>query len=198
MELEHSFTALAAVDDVWRLLLDIERITPCLPGAEVLARTGEHKYDVAMKLTLGPMRMRYVGACEITDIDVGDHSAVLIASAQEARGQGAARAGITMRLAQTSEGARVGLTTDLTLTGRVAQMGRGLVEQVADEMLRDFAACLSIQLRSQAPADGAEVSAPAAQSEPDEVAKRGVNPLALLLRSLIARLRSRFRRGGGT
>lgn len=187
---DHSFAVPASIDDVWPTLLDLARVAPCLPGAELLGRTGEHSYDVAMKLSMGPMRLRYSGSLEITEIHPDEYRATMVGSAKETRGQGTATATIQMQLSEDGADTRIGLATDLALTGRAAQMGRGLVEQVADVMLGDFASCLAAQLESPTPgSDGT-----ATQSVPAAMRPAAVNPLKLLLRVAVARVRRLFRR----
>jgi carbon monoxide dehydrogenase subunit G len=186
MKLEHSLEVPAPADVVWPLLLDVERVAPCLPGAEVTERVDERTYRATMRVRLGPMRMSYAGDLSIETVDEGTRTAVLKAAANEARGQGSATAAIELDVDDSSPGSRVSITTDLQLTGRAAQTGRGLVERVADQMLAQFAECLQERLAAgeRAPAATAPSAAPAR-----------IGLLRALLQSLRDWLRGK-RRGG--
>jgi carbon monoxide dehydrogenase subunit G len=143
VRLEHSFTVDAPPETVWPLLLDIERVAPCLPGAESVERVDEGAYRVSVVVALGPMKLSYRGEVAIAEADDSEHRAVLEAKATEARGQGTARATITTTLAPEGAGTRAEVETNLQLTGRVAQMGRGIVVDVSNRLLSEFAECLA-------------------------------------------------------
>jgi carbon monoxide dehydrogenase subunit G len=177
VKMEHAFTAPTPIEHAWTALLDIEDVASCLPGAEVTGRNGD-SYEAAMKLSLGPMRMRYAGQVTIAEADADGHRAVLLAKGTDTRGQGVANAQITMALASEADETRVTVTTELELAGRVAQMGRGIVDRVADDIFEQFASCLSRKLSAPAAASPATAPAPSAP-EPLRV-----RPLALMLRSL--------------
>jgi len=188
VKLEHSFEVSAPVDVVWPLLLDVERVAPCLPGAEVTERVDERTYRATMRVRLGPMRMTYAGDLAIDSVDEGVRTAVLRASANETRGQGSARAAIELGVGDASPGSRVSITTDLELSGRAAQTGRGLVERVADQMLGQFAECLQTKL-----AAGEDEPATAATPAPGQHARIGI--VRALLQSLLGWLRGERGRG---
>jgi carbon monoxide dehydrogenase subunit G len=189
VKLEHSFEVAAPVDVVWPLLLDIERVAPCLPGAEVTERVDERAYRARMRVRLGPMRMSYAGDLAIDAVDEGSRTAVLRAAASETRGQGSANAAIELNVGEGSPGSRVSITTDLELSGRAAQTGRGLVERVADQMLGQFAGCL----RERLAAGEHEPVAAATTSAPAQPARIGI--VRALLQSLLGWLRGERRRG---
>jgi carbon monoxide dehydrogenase subunit G len=102
MKFENTFTVVAPIDEVWAALMDIERVAPCMPGAEVLERTGENAYRVGVKVKLGPMSMLYRGQVEIAERDDAARHAVMRARATEARGQGTANAGRTHESRRTA------------------------------------------------------------------------------------------------
>src|SRR5579872_6083668 len=131
MRFENTFTVAAGADEVLAALLDVERVAPCMPGAEVLERTAENAYRVGIKVRVGPIAMTYRGDVEITQRDESAHTATLHATAREARGQGAADAQVHMRLAQEAGVTRATLETDVALSGRVAAMGQGVIADVA-------------------------------------------------------------------
>lgn len=161
MEFDDTFTVQAPLEDVWSALLDVERVTPCMPGAQVLEQLGDDTYAIAVAVKVGPITMRYRGELQIVERDAGEHRAVMRARAREARGQGTAAATIETRL--TSEnGATAGtIHTDLQMSGRAAAMGRGVIQDVAARLTRTFSDNLAAMLTSEpeakeAPAAGAE------------------------------------------
>jgi carbon monoxide dehydrogenase subunit G len=128
--------------------LDVERVAPCLPGTESVERIDDRAYRLAVVVALGPMRLSYRGEVAIADVDEAERRAVLSAKATEARGQGTAHATITTTLSPEGNGTRADVVTDLQLTGRVAQMGRGIVVDVSNRLLGEFADCLGRTLAS--------------------------------------------------
>src|SRR5215212_8310105 len=100
MEFENSFDVAAPIEEVWTTLLDVDRVAPCVPGAQVLERTGDNAYKVAIKVRVGPMSMQYRGDVEIVEQDPAAHRAVMRTRAREARGQGNADANVVMQLSE--------------------------------------------------------------------------------------------------
>src|SRR5687768_3227534 len=123
MRFENSFDVDAPLEQVWEAVLDVERVAPTVPGAQVLERTGENAYKVAIKVKVGPMSMTYRGEVEITERDDAEHRAVMKARAKESRGQGTADADVTMRLAAADGRTSASVVTDVQLSGKVATMG---------------------------------------------------------------------------
>ena len=143
MKLNNEFKVNVHVQDVWNVLLDLERITPCLPGASLTQETGEREYDGAMKVKLGPVTQQYSGTVKIQEADESAHRAVLRADGKDARGQGTASATIISTLQDEGNGStRVQVETDMQITGRAAQFGRGVQQQVSERLLQRFADCL--------------------------------------------------------
>lgn len=155
MKLENSFTVAAPIDRTWETLLDIERVARCLPGAKVEAGDEEDVYRGAMKVKLGPMTVDYRGTARLQDVDEDSHTASIAVQAREAKGQGTAAAVIRNQLQSQNGGTRVVAVTDLKITGRQAQFGRGIMEDVATTMMTEFAKRLE-----------AEIAAPSDESEP--------------------------------
>lgn len=147
MRFEHEFTVQAPLQRVWEALLDVEQVAPCMPGAEVLERLGEDAYRVAVKVRLGPISLLYRGQVEIASRNQAAHSATLRARAQDARGQGTASATVEMRL-QEAPGAqtRAHLQTELQLSGRAAAMGSGVIGDVSEQLIGEFARNLQAML----------------------------------------------------
>jgi carbon monoxide dehydrogenase subunit G len=158
MKFENTFTVPAPVDDTWTTLLDLERVAPCMPGAEVLEQTGDNAYKVGIKVKVGPISMTYRGQVEITDRDDEDHRATMRVKAREARGQGTADATVRMGLDQFADGSQAKMETDLQLSGRAASMGRGVIGDVAEKLIETFAGNLAEMLGS---GSGATVESPA-------------------------------------
>jgi uncharacterized protein len=148
MEFENTFSVEAPIEEVWKLLLDVERIAPCMPGAQVLERAADDAYKVAIKVKLGPMTMNYKGDVEIIDKDPATHAATMKARAREARGQGTAQANMRMSLQGENGKTRASIVTDLQMSGRAAAMGRGLVRDVAASLTDTFARNLAEMVQS--------------------------------------------------
>ncbi|MGW9493474.1 SRPBCC family protein [Streptomyces prasinus] len=145
MELHHEFTVPVPVDDAWPALLDIERVAPCLPGATVEEYDGR-TVTGSVKVKVGPVTVTYRGTAVFEERDEAARRMVLAASGRETRGQGTARATVTATLGERDGGTAVSVRTDLTVTGRPAQFGRGVLAEVGERLIGRFAACLSEQL----------------------------------------------------
>jgi carbon monoxide dehydrogenase subunit G len=163
MEFENTFWVQAPVDEVWELLLDVERIAPCMPGAQVLEQTADDAYKVAVKIRLGPMTMNYKGDVEILDKDASTRQATMRAKAKEARGQGTASADIRMALREQPGGTEASIITSMQMSGKAAAMGQGIIKDVAGSLTDTFAQNLAAMVnRGPAPAPAAAAGAGAA------------------------------------
>jgi uncharacterized protein len=146
MKLENEFTVDVPIEDAWNVLLDLERVTPCLPGAALTEESGD-EYKGEMKIRLGPVTQEYSGTVKIEEADEESQRAVLKADGKDARGQGTASATITSTLEDEGNGStRVHVETDMQLTGRAAQFGRGVQQEVAEKLLGQFAECLENEI----------------------------------------------------
>ena len=145
MKLENEFTVDVPVDEAWNVLLDLERVTPCLPGAALTEESGD-EYKGEMKVRLGPVTQNYNGTVKIEEADESAHRAVIRADGKDARGQGTASATITSTLHEEDGGVRVHVETDMQITGRAAQFGRGMHKEVAEKVMGRFAECLEKEL----------------------------------------------------
>ncbi|MEW2294302.1 SRPBCC family protein [Streptomyces sp. NPDC006743] len=150
MELHHGFTVPVPVDDAWRALLDIERVAPCLPGAVVEAYDGR-TVTGSVKVRLGPVTVTYKGTAVFEEQDETAHRLVLVAGGRETRGQGTARATVTGTLREHDGVTEVSVRTELTVTGRPAQFGRGVLAEVGDRLVGRFADCLAGRLAAAPP-----------------------------------------------
>ncbi|WP_182347663.1 SRPBCC family protein [Tomitella gaofuii] len=138
MELEHSFTVPASVDEVWQALLDPERVAPCMPGA-TLTGVEAQTFTGKVKVKLGPVSMQYKGTGEYIETDEATHTVVIKAAGKDAKGNGTAAATVTLRLTGDGERTSGASTTDLTVTGKPAQFGRGMIAEVGGKILEQFA-----------------------------------------------------------
>ncbi|EPD68170.1 SRPBCC family protein [Streptomyces sp. HGB0020] len=153
MELNHEFTVPVPVDDAWRTLLDIERVAPCMPGASVEDYDGK-TVTGSVKVKVGPITVTYKGTAVFEEQDETAHRMVLIASGRETRGQGTARATVTGTLTEHDGATSVSVRTDLTVTGRPAQFGRGVMAEVGDRLIAQFSDCLAQRIGEPTATDG--------------------------------------------
>jgi carbon monoxide dehydrogenase subunit G len=141
MELTNEFRVGVPVEEAWAILTDVERIAPCMPGAQLQEIEGD-EYRGIVKVKVGPITAQYKGKATFVEMDEAGHQAVLRAEGRETRGQGNANATITASLRADGSGTAVTVVTDLTVTGRVAQFGRGVLADVSAKLLDQFVACL--------------------------------------------------------
>lgn len=145
MELTNDFNVSVPVEEAWAVLTDVERIAPCLPGAQLQEVEGD-EYRGIVKVKVGPITAQYKGAATFIERDDTAHRAVLKAEGRDTRGQGNASATITATLVADGEGTAVKVVTDLTVTGKVAQFGRGVLADVSAKLLTQFVDCLEADL----------------------------------------------------
>jgi carbon monoxide dehydrogenase subunit G len=168
MELTNDFRVALPVERAWAVLTDVERIAPCLPGAQLQEIEGD-EYRGIVKVKVGPITAQYKGQARFLSQDLDAHVAVLRAEGRETRGQGNANATITATLTPDGEGTAVAIVTDLTITGRVAQFGRGVLADVSAKLLDQFVADLEKTVlvdQPGAPAD-VELEDPIEAVQPD-------------------------------
>jgi carbon monoxide dehydrogenase subunit G len=171
MKLEQSFEVHAPIDTVWSALNDLERVAPCLPGAAITGHDDDGTYHGEFKVKLGPTTAAYKGTIKIESADEATHTATLAAKGTDKRGQGGANATIVNTLHEIDGGTRVDAVTDFAITGRLARFGRGgMIQDISNRLLRDFATCLATRLGEEAPSapSGAEVTT--GEAAPEAVA----------------------------
>lgn len=193
MELTNEFVVGIGVKEAWALLTDVERIAPCMPGAELQEVEGDD-YKGVVKVKVGPITAQYKGKANFVERDE-PHRAVLRAEGRDTRGQGNASATITASLAPEGDGTRVSVVTDLTITGRAAQFGRGVLADVSSKLMGQFVECLETSLLAgdggasgegpagatdAAQAVGATDGATATATAPRQVEHRPAEPVDLL------------------
>jgi carbon monoxide dehydrogenase subunit G len=173
MKLENEFTVDVPVEDVWSVLLDLERVTPCLPGAALTEESGD-EYKGEMKVRLGPVSQEYQGTVKIEEADESEHRAVIRAEGKDARGQGTASATITSALQdEGNDSTKVHVETDMQLTGRAAQFGRGVQQDVAAKLLSQFAECLENEIMGGGAEEEPEPASSGAEPSEEEQATDG-------------------------
>ncbi len=149
MELSNSFEVTRPIDEAWAVLTDIERIAPCLPGAHLQEVEGD-EYRGVVKVKVGPMTAQYKGVASFVERHDGDYKAVIKAKGRDTRGAGNAEATITAKLESLSDNiTRVNVDTDLKITGRVAQFGRGVMADVSAKLMGQFGENLAAMLEVQ-------------------------------------------------
>lgn len=204
MQLEHSFTVPVGIEEAWRVLLDIERVAPCMPGATLESVDGD-AFTGTVKVRVGPIALQYRGNASFIEKDEVAHRAVMDAQGRDTRGNGTAAAKVSTSLHAEGDQTRVDVITDLSITGKPAQFGRGLIGDVSSKLIGQFADCLAGQLsgasaaaetpgsEAAAAAAGAGEAGEAAEAKPinlvrtagPAVAKRALPPLIVLILIII-------------
>ncbi|MDT7799325.1 MAG: hypothetical protein QOI78_2758 [Actinomycetota bacterium] len=168
MRLDHEFTVPAPIGEVWQAVVDPERVAPCMPGASLTKVEGD-RFSGTVKVKLGPISLLYKGNGEFLEKDDAAHKVTIKASGKDSRGAGTAAATVTLTLTEAEGGTHGTVATDLSITGKPAQFGRGLISEVGGKILDTFAGCLSGKL---APSEAGEpvASKPAAAAAPTAAA----------------------------
>ena len=184
MELTNEFRVGVPVERAWEVLTDVELIAPCMPGAQLQEIEGE-EYRGVVKVKVGPITAQYKGAARFLEKDEAAHRVVLRAEGRETRGQGNANATITATMDPDGDGTKVAVVTDLTVTGRVAQFGRGVLADVSSKLLGQFVDCLEGKLGEDTGTSGGAASStpaatPVATGGPRDIASEGAAATARL------------------
>ena len=203
MKLEQSFEVQAPLERVWKTMIDIERVAPCLPGAEITEAGEDGSFRGNFTVKLGPTTAAYRGELELQEVDDAAHRVVMRASGQDKRGQGSAKATIVSAMSSAGELTKVEVETDFTITGRLARFGRGgMIEDISNRLLKDFAECMQQRIEGEPTAPGGALpSAPpgseatqAASSAAPPPAAKPISGFSLFFRALLDRLKRLFRR----
>jgi len=165
MDLTHSFTVPADVDQTWAAFQDIESVAECFPGAAITSADGE-RFEGTVKVKLGPIALVYKGTGTFTERDEAAHKMVIDAKGKDKRGNGTAGALVTATMTPIDDGTKVEVVTDLSITGKPAQFGRGVIQDVSDKLLGQFVDCLQRKVGSGSAAAEAESSAAASVATP--------------------------------
>jgi uncharacterized protein len=209
VKLEQSFEVRAPLERVWETLIDVERVAPCLPGAEITEASDEGTYRGIFSVRLGPTTAAYRGELNIEEQDEAAHRVTMRATGQDKRGQGSAKATIVSSMHEEGELTRVDVETDFTITGRLARFGRGgMIQDISNRLMKDFADCL--QQRIEAPPaaepsvvdavlaatpEGAAAAPPAVGGADAPTTTKPIGGFSLFFRALLDRLRRLFSRG---
>lgn len=185
MEIKNEFEVPATKAEAWKLLLDVERVVPCVPGAEITDVVDDSTWKGKMGVKLGPIRLSFAGEVHLEETDEPAGRVEMRAKGQETRGKGNAQANVTSLLEPVEGGTKVSITTDLRLSGPVAQYGRGMIQDVSSKMVAQFAACLASQFDDAASESG--------EPAPME-AQAPVKGLSLMVGALMRAIARRFRR----
>jgi uncharacterized protein len=184
MNIENEFRVDVPVDEAWRVLLDVERIAPCMPGAQLQEIDGD-EFRGIVKVKVGPITAQYKGAARLTEVDHANHRAIIRAEGRDTRGQGNASATVTVTLQPDGDGTRVHIESDVTITGKVSQFGRGVIADVSSKLLDQFVACLerdilagpAVSRPASAPADEGPRTVDAPEAEPVDLLRTAGAPV---------------------
>lgn len=202
MEFDNAFEVPLPPDQAWRTLMDIERIAPCMPGAELTGKVDDRTYKGKVGVRLGPVALSFAGTARFEEIDDVGRTARVKASGTDAKGRGGANAVATFRVEPGGAGSRVTVHTNLTLSGSVAQYGRGagMIQEVAAQIIKQFAGSLREMVDADRPPPAVPEAA-GAESAPSDVAPprpavtapaKPISGFSLMLRVLWASIRRLF------
>ena len=184
--IENDFTVAAPPADTYALMTDVERVGPCIPGATITGKRDDGGFDALVTMKMGPMSLSYKGQIEIVEQDDATRTAVMRAKATEAKGQGTAQATLTMKIDDADGGqSHVHVGSDILVTGRVAQMGRGIMTDVAGKMIGEMAKAMEATLvataeakeRGEAPPPSVAAEAPSAVGMAADITKGKIKGL---------------------
>ncbi len=193
MRIENAFDVDAPSSEVYALMLDPARVAPCIPGAEVVGQRDDGGYDAKVTVKVGPMKMSYAGVVAIVEHDDDARTAAMRARGSEARGQGNVDATMHMAVAdRDGGGSHVDVSTEMQVTGRVAQMGQGIMQDVAVRMIGEMARNMEALLASAPAAAAPNGAAPASPQQPPRA--KPIKGISLILAVLGARIRRLFTR----
>jgi uncharacterized protein len=192
MEFDNSFDVPLPPAQAWAVLMDIPRIAPCMPGAELTEIVDPQNYKGKIAVRLGPVALTFAGRVEFDQVDASSRTARVKAQGSDAKGRGGANAAATFRIEPSGSGSKVLIHTDLALSGAVAQYGRGvgMIEATAGQIVGQFATNLRAQLAETPPMpDGA---LPPASSEIQPPAAKPISGLSLMARVIWSKLMALF------
>ncbi len=201
MLIENTFTVTSPVDPLWRYLLDVEKIAPCMPGAELTEIVDDRHWKGTLKAKFGPVALSFAGAVEMTERDDAAHRVSLTAKGMEQKGKGAANANVTSWLepGPTSDETTIKMEAEITLTGAAAQLSRGLLPEISKKLTQQFADCLQTNMAAEAAASGSppeasDASAAATPAPGPAAAAKPVGGIGLGLSALWAVVKAFFAR----
>src|SRR5499433_4343940 len=206
MEFDNSFEVPLPPAEAWKVLLDVPRIAPCMPGAELTEIVDKNTYKGRINVRLGPVALTFAGIVKFEEIDDARHTARVSAQGTDAKGRGGANAASVFRLQPAGSGSQVLVHTNLTLSGAVAQYGRGvgIIQATAAQLMKQFAACLKEKLAQERPAAATAASASPPPTRPSPAvapitapasAAKPIAGFALIAKAIWSWISGAFRRG---
>jgi carbon monoxide dehydrogenase subunit G len=201
MEFDNSFEIPLSPEAAWPVLMDVARIAPCMPGAELTEVIDAQNYKGKISVRLGPVSLSFAGRIQLEDVDNVKHSARVKAQGSDAKGRGSANAAASFRVEPKGSGSIVLIHTDLMLSGAVAQYGRGvgMIQATATQIIGQFAGNLRTQLAQQPAPPSSTTAATAAPTSPAEgqrppAAAKPISGFSLMLRVLLQQIAALFGR----
>jgi carbon monoxide dehydrogenase subunit G len=200
MEFDNSFEVPLPPAEAWKVLLDIRRVAPCMPGAELSEVLSENTYKGKINVRLGPVALTFAGVVKFEDIDEAEHTARVSAQGTDAKGRGGAQAASVFRLEPAGTGSKVLVHTNLNLSGQVAQYGRGvgIIQATAAQLINQFAKCLKEKLAQehQVATAGAAASPPpgSTTSAPAPTGAKPISGFALMAKAIWSWIAGLFRK----
>ena len=193
MKLEQSFTVEAPLERVWEALIDVQRVAPCLPGAEITEAGEDGTYRGTFTVKLGPTTAAYRGELSMESVDEAARRVTMDAKGQDKRGQGSAKATIVSVMREEGGATKVDVETDFTITGRLARFGRGgMIKDVSNRLLRDFSECLAKTIEAESAVGSRQSAVPEAETTPAPA--KPVSGISLFFSVLWERVRRLFGR----
>ncbi len=197
MQIDNTFTVHAPIDDVWTYLLDVEKVAPCMPGAELTETIHEQAWKGKVNIAFGPMKLAFAGTVEMQERDDAARRVSLHAKGTEQKGKGAANATVTSWLEPADEGTLVQMRADITLTGAAAQLSRGLLPEISKKLTQQFADCLEANMNAEAAAAAAAAPgapAPVEAAAPAAIVAKPVGGIRLGIAAVWAAVVNFFKR----
>lgn len=185
MEIKNSFEVPVGVDRAWAVLTDVKQVAECMPGAELTEMLDDGSYRGSVKVKIGPIALSFAGEARFTELDEASRRMLIKAKGKELRGRGSAEATVSSQLAASGSSTHVDITTDIQLSGSVAQYGRNMIADVSTRLIDQFADCLATQVV------GTEEEVVVAHKK----AAKGVPAIRLLLQALWNAIKRVFRSG---
>lgn len=167
MILDNEFRVSVPIERAWEVLTDIPLITPCLPGAELTGHEGD-EYTGMIKVKVGPVTSNYTGKAILTVRDETSRHVEIQADGRDSKGSGNASAKITADMTEDGDGTKVTINTDLKISGKVAQFGKGMIAEVSEKLIGQFVDCIEQRLLGEPAVDEVAAEEPAAAPEPVE------------------------------
>jgi carbon monoxide dehydrogenase subunit G len=198
MQFSNSFEVSLPPDEAWKTLMDIPRIAPCMPGAELTEVVDAETYKGKVAVRMGPVVLAFAGTAKFEERDDAAHTARVKAQGTDAKGRGGANAAVNFRLEPSVAGSKVLIDTDLNLSGSVAQYGRGagMIQTIAAQLINQFAKALEKQIAQSAPAATASSNRPAKPETVTPSVAKPIGGFSLVMQALWAGIAGMFRGNG--